>query len=374
MDNPVVWDIFYKPGDPAGLWFAFQLARGLGLREQRVRLFCHGVPGLAAGHGALDAQVLLQTLGTVDILDGRLARSVAASPNLIEVFGARPPADYMARYFSQSRGGSWYTLHPPWQRCEVQTPIRVSSQSQAHRQFDVFLGETPDRAGLIHTAGGVDSPIPVVPGISPELLARPGSVYLGAAGDTASSAWVRSLVDDATRRCMFIEHGAALDHLAPILAAARQQPGPCTLGSLTLIGLPPLPWHLLDGILGACDFALTDRVDLAFRAAERGVSAVVASSQADGEGLSSWTLRGAEVSLQTCHQHAATALANGVNAQPAVADYLARLGDFRQQSRHMCHRISAAPSVVELLLASSEISMTDHVERLFAPTEPNPMV
>lgn len=374
MDNPVVWDIFYKPGDPSGLWFACQLAHALGAREQRVRLFCHDVPGLAASHGALDAQVLLQNLGNLEILDLRLARSVAASPNLIEVFGARPPADYMARYFSQSRGGSWYTLHSPWQRCEVQTPIRVSSQSQAHRQFDVFMGELPDRAGLIHGAGGVKSGVPCVPGISPDLLARPGSVYLGAAGATASSAWVRSLIDDATRRCIFVEQGAALDQLAPILSAGRPQPGPCTLGSLTLIGLPPLPWHQLDGILGSCDLVLTDRMDLAFRAAERGVPVVVARALPDGEDVNMWTLRGADAALVACHQHAAKALSTGANAQKAVADYLARLGNFRQQARQLGHRIAAAPELVELLLASSEISLTDHVERLFAPTEPNPMV
>lgn len=109
----------------------------------RVRLFCHDVPALSVAQAHLDPRVVIQHLGQVEVLDHRLARNVGAARNLVDLFGAVPPAAYMARYFSQPTSGNRYSLHAPWSTQDAGTPILLRSQTQTHRHFDLHLGDSP---------------------------------------------------------------------------------------------------------------------------------------------------------------------------------------------------------------------------------------
>jgi hypothetical protein len=379
-----IWDIFYRPNDPAGMWFGFQLARMLGEHHQRVRFYCHDVKALSVAHVNLDPTVLIQNLGNVEILDHRLARTVSAAVNLVEIFNGVPPAPYMARYFSQQTSGNWFSLHAPWSAVDAPMAIQLRSQSQMHRQFDVHLGDSPKRAGHICSSPQLQvlrtSPQSLIAarasilnllGLSADLMEAERILYVSADARVAVQPWLQSLMETETSHCLFVEHGELQDKIAPIFSRVPGQPGTSTVGSLTVVFLPPLLWALGDEIIASCDCVLTDRDDVAVRAAERGVPAL-RSQPADTVGdVVPWMFPDAGPKLANCYRNAATALGEGPQVVERLTAFMAQLEDFRHMARQLQTRISRAGDLASLLLTSSEIGPAASVERLFAPTQPN---
>lgn len=384
MDSAEIWDIFYRPNDPAGMWFGFQLARALAEHRQRVRLYCHDIKALSVAHVNLDPHVFVQNLGHVEILDARLARSITAATNLVEVFDATPPAPYMARYFSQPSSGSWFTLHAPWSKPDTEVAIQLRPQSQIHRQFDVRLGDTASSAGLIRSAGQLHvqrsssqsllaarASILSLLGLSPSLLESQRMAFVSASPSIAWPQWLRNLIESDTTHCLFIEHGELQEKLAPIFSRTPGQPGTSSIGALTVVFLPPLLWALVDEIIAITDFVLTDRDDVAFRAAERGTPVLRALPAAGKPDIGAWLCEEASPILRDCYRGAATALSDGFQVAENVGFYLARLDEYQRHASQLQARIARAAELVALLLTSSEIGTAAHVERLFAPTQPN---
>ena len=387
MQSSDIWDVFYKPDDPAGMWFGFQLARSLAEHRQRVRLFCHDVSGLSVAHADLDPRVLIQNLGSMEILDQRLARTAAAAPNLVQVFDAPAPPPYMARYFSQQSSGGWYSLHAPWHAHEAQSSIQLRGRSQMHRQFDVYLGESPNSAGLIRSSNppqvlrkgpqalaAARASILSLLGMSSEHLENRTTLYLSAESEVAWAQWLRVLIDADVNHCLFLQHGPLQEKIAPIFSRQPGQPGSSSIGALTVIFLPPLLWALEDEIITVCDYVLTDRDDVTFRAAERGTPAVRAELAPADIVTGQWLMSGAKNGLAAIYRDTAAALSRGANVPASIAAYTARLGDFSQQARELQERGGRATELVSLLLTSSEVGANANVERLFAPTQPNPML
>lgn len=387
MQSSDIWDVFYRPDDPADLWFAFQLARSLAEHRQRVRLFCHDVAALSVAHADLDPRVLIQNLGHVEILDHRLAKTAAASPNLIQVFNAAAPALYMARYFSQQAGGGWYALHAPWHPRPVKAAIELRTQSQMHRQFDVYLGDNASSAGLIrsihHQPVMRRGPQPLAAarasifsllGLSPEHLESRTTAFLSAGPNVAWAQWLRVLIDADTSHCLFIEHGPLQEKIAPIFSRQPGQPGSSSIGALTVVFLPPLLWALVDEIIAISDYLVTDRDDVAFRGAERGTPAIRVETSTVHAELGRWMFHGADDGLATTYRAAATALGQGTNVPASIATYLSRLPDFSDQARRLQERVGQSAELASLLLTSSQVGPNANVEHLFAPTQPNPML
>lgn len=387
MQSAEIWDVFYRPDDPADLWFAFQLARSLAEHRQRVRLFCHDVAALSVAHTDLDPRVLIQNLGQVEILDQRLARTAAASPSLIQVFDATPPAPYMARYFSQQSGGGWYTLHPPWSAQPGQSAIQLRTQSQMHRQFDVYLGDSAYAAGLIRSTHHQPvlrrGPQPLAAarasmfsllGLSPEHLESRTTAFLSASDRIAWAQWLRVLIDADASHCLFIEHGPLQEKIAPIFSRQPGQPGSSSIGALTVVFLPPLLWALVDEIIAVSDYVVTDRDDVAFRAAERGTASIRAEMTSAHAATGQWMCTGADPALAAVYRDVAAALGRGTGVPAGVAAYLARLADFGQQARHLQERVGRASDLASLLLTSNQVGPNASVEHLFAPTQPNSML
>lgn len=384
MDNAELWDIFYRPQDPAGMWFGFQLARTLAEHRQRVRLYCDDIKALSVAHVNLDPHVFVQNLGHVEILDSRLARSISAAHNLVEVFDATPPAPYMARYFSQAGSGSWFTLLAPWGSTRQSTAIQVRNKSQIHRQFDVQLGDTPNSAGLIRSTSpfqvqrsapasmqAARASILSLLGLSTSILECQRTAFVGAGSAIAWPHWIRQLIESDVTHCLFIEHGDLQEKLAPIFSRPPGQPGTSSIGALTVVFLPPLLWALVDEIIGVADFIVTDRDDVAFRAAERGTPVLRAQPAAGKADIGHWLCEGASPLLKDCYRGAASALSDGFQVAENVGHFLARLDEFQRHAAQLQKRISRAAEVIALLLTSSEIATAAHVERLFAPTQPN---
>lgn len=386
MQSADIWDIFYRPDDPADLWFAFQLARALAEQRQRVRLFCHDVGALSVAHADLDPSVLIQNLGQVEILDQRLARTAAASPNLVQVFDATAPAPYMARYFSQQSGGGWYTLHAPWQSQPGTSAIQLRTQSQMHRQFDVYLGDSAYAAGLIRSShhqpvlrrgaqpmAAARASMFSLLGLSPEHLESRTTAFLSAGTGIAWAQWLRILIDAEASHCLFVEHGPLQEAIAPIFSRQPGQPGSSTIGALTVVFLPPLLWALVDEIIAVSDYVVTDRDDVAFRAAERGTAAVRAEATPAHAATGTWMLAGGDPALATVYRDVAAALGRGSGVPASIAAYLAHLGGFTQHARHLQERLGRASDLVSLLLTSNQVGPNASVEHLFAPTQPNAM-
>lgn len=384
MDSAEIWDIFYRPTDAAGMWFGFQLARALGEHRQRVRLYCDDIKALSVAHVNLDPNVLIQNLGNVEVLDYRLARSITAATNLVEVFDATPPAPYMARYFSQQSSGSWFSLHAPWSTAEKQNAIQLRSQSQIHRQFDVHLGDTANSAGLIRSTGQMhvlrSSPqsltaarasILSLLGMSAALLECQRTAFVSASANIAWPQWLHSLIESDITHCLFIEHGELQEKLAPIFSRVPGQPGTSSIGALTVVFLPPLLWALVDEIIAVTDFVLTDRDDVAFRAAERGTPALRCQTVKGKPSMGAWMCEDASPILRDCYRGAAISLADGFQVSENIGLFLARLDEFQRHAGQLQGRIARASELVALLLTSSEISTATNVERLFAPTQPN---
>lgn len=387
MQSSEIWDVFYRPEDPADLWFAFQLARSLAEHRQRVRLFCHDVAALSVAHADLDPRVLIQNLGHVEILDQRLARTAAASPNLVQVFDAPAPAPYMARYFSQQSGGGWYALHPPWHPQPGQAAIQLRSQSQMHRQFDVYLGDSDYAAGLIRSTqhqpllrrgpqplAAARASIFSLLGLSPEHLESRTTAFLSAGASVAWAQWLRVLIDADTSHCLFVEHGPLQEKIAPIFSRQPGQPGSSAIGALTVVFLPPLLWALVDEIIAVSDYVVTDRDDVAFRAGERGTPAIRVDTTVAPAAAGEWMLSGAPAALAAVYRETAAALGRGAGVPASIAAYLARLAEFGQQARQLQERMGRASELVSLLLTSNKVSPNASVEHLFAPTQPNPML
>ncbi|HEV6965548.1 MULTISPECIES: elongation factor P maturation arginine rhamnosyltransferase EarP [Roseateles] len=387
MDSADIWDIFYRPDDLAGMWFGFQLARSLGEQRQRVRLYCHDIQTLSVAHVNLDPRVLIQHLGSVEILDQRLARTIAAAPNLIEIFDGAPPAPYMARFFSMQSGGNWYSLHAPWSRRDVPTAIQLRTQSQTHRQFDVNLGDSSQSAGLIRSVGqphvlrtspqsllAARASILSLLGLSSDLLEADRTLYVSASAGIAWPQWLRALIESETSHCLFVEHGELQEKIAPIFSRVPGQPGTSSIGALTVVFLPPLLWALVDEIINICDLVLTDRDDVAFRAAERGTPSVRAQAAPTDTDMAHWLFPEPSSNLAECYRGAAAALGTGRGVPENLDAFMARLEDFKAHARQVQARVGRASDLVALLLTSSEISTASNVERLFAPTQPNPML
>ncbi len=379
--------LFYAADDTCGPWFGLQLARGLAEHRMRVRLFCHDVPALSVAQAHLDPRVVIQHLGHVEVLDHRLARNIGAARNLVDLFGATPPAAYMARYFSQPSSGNRYSLHAPWSAQAAGTPILLRSQTQTHRHFDLHLGDSPQTAGLIRNFGHShllrNSPQSTLAarasllsllGLPSDLISGERSLYLSASPAIAWPKWLQSLIEGETTHCLFIEHGELQQHIAPIFSRVPGQPGTSSLGGLTVVFLPPLLWALEDEVLALSDLVLTDRTDVAFRAAERGIPAICARLGALDADLTDWSFGRANTALADVYRQAANSFGSGRSLVESFEAVMARLSDFKAHARQLQTRIGRAPDLVSMMLTSSDISSATHVERLFAPTEPNPML
>jgi len=386
MDSADIWDIFYRPGDTSGLWFAFQLARALGDHRQRVRLFCDDVPALSVAHVKLNPDVLIQDLGHVEILDYRLASNVGAANNLIEVFDTAPPA-YVERYRQRRGPGNWYTLHAPWQPLVAHTAIQLHEPGESDRHFDVQLGDTSKSAGLIRSAGpahilrsgpqalaAARASILSLLGLSDELLDGNRTLCLSASTDIAWSKWVHVLIDADTPHCLFIEDGPLQDRIAGVFARVPGQPGASTIGALTAVFLPPLLWAVVDEIISVSDLVLTDRVDIAFRAAERGIPTINAQREGADADMRRWLFSTGNASLAGCYTAAALALGKGERVPDSMLAYLNSLDEFHQHARQLQDRIGRASDLVSLMLTASEVRTAATIELLFAPTRPNPML
>ncbi len=379
--------IFYSSDDSCGPWFGLQLARGLAEHRMRVRLFCHDVPALSVAQAHLDPRVVIQHLGQVEVLDHRLARNVGAARNLVDLFGAVPPAAYMARYFSQPTSGNRYSLHAPWSTQDAGTPILLRSQTQTHRHFDLHLGDSPQTAGLIRSFGHShllrNSPHSTLAarasllsllGLPSDLISGERSLYLSASPSIAWPKWLQSLIEGETTHCLFIEYGELQQHIAPIFSRVPGQPGTSSLGGLTVVFLPPLLWALEDEVLTLSDLVLTDRTDVAFRAAERGTPAIRARLSSVDTDLTDWCFGRTQTALAEVHRQAANSFGSGRSLVESFDAVMARLADFKAHARQLQTRIGRAPDLVSMMLTASDISSATHVERLFAPTEPNPML
>jgi hypothetical protein len=293
----------------------------------------------------------------------------------------------MARYFSQQSGGGWYTLHAPWHAQPGPAAIQLRAQSQMHRQFDVYLGDTAYSAGLIRSTHHQPvlrrGPQPLAAarasmfsllGLSPEHLESRTTAFLSASAGIAWAQWLRVLIDADTSHCLFIEHGPLQDKIAPIFSRQPGQPGSSSIGALTVVFLPPLLWALVDEIIAVSDYVVTDRDDVAFRAAERGTAALRTDIAAPHAAAGQWMCTGAEPSLTAAYREAAVALGRGTGVPASISAYLSRLADFMQHARHLQERIGRASELASLLLTSNQVGPNASVEHLFAPTQPNPML
>lgn len=364
-----------------------QLAQALAEHRLRVRLFCHDVPALSISQANLDPRVVIQSLGHVEVLDHRLARNVAAARNLVDLFGATPPAAYMGRYFAMAASGNRYSLHAPWAERQPTAPISLRSQTQTHRHFDLHLGDSPQSAGLIRTGGpshgmrhgpqaslAARASILGLLGLPNDLAGGERSIFLSASPAIAWPKWLQGLIEGSATHCLFIEDGELQQHIAPIFSRTPGQPGSSTLGSLTVVFLPPLLWTLQDELLALCDIVLTDRDDVAFRAAERGTPAIRARLSSVDADLTQWFFAGAHDHLAEIYRTATASFGVGRLLTQSFEAVMARLGEFKVQARQLQARIGRAPDLVTMMLTSSDIGSAVHVERLFAPTEPNPML
>lgn len=380
-----IWDLFYPPGDPSGLWFAFQLARSLGEHRQHVRLFCDDVAGLSVVQAHLIPDLLIQVLGQLEIIDIRLAANVAPGHNLLEVFGAAP-APYVARYAAQRRPGSWYVLQPPWADRVGQTAIQLQEPAQGERHFEVQLGDNARSAGLIRSGNAslslrqgpqalqaARASLTSLLGLSEDILQGGRTVALSAGLQFAWQPLLRAMAEGDEPHCLFIEQGELAWAMAPFLSRQPGQPGASSMGALTAVFLPPLLWALVDEVISVCDVVLTDRVDILFRAVERGTPVVCAQADAQGRGLVSWQFSEARPGVSVCHVALAEALATGHDLAPALSLYMARLEDYQRHAWRLQERINRASDLVSLLLTSSDLPEAASVELLFAPTRPNPM-
>ena len=381
-----IWDLFYPPGDPSGLWFAFQLARSLGEHRQHVRLFCDDVAGLSVVQAHLIPDLLIQVVGHVEIIDFRLAANVAPGHNLLEVFG-EAPAPYVSRFLAQRGRGSWYSLRPPWSDRIGHSAIQLRDTAEDERHFDVQLGDNARSAGLIRSGSSTlslrqgpqalqaaRSSLMSLLGLSEDLLQGGRTAALSASTKLPWEPLLHALIDGDEPHCLFIEQGALAGAMAPFFSRPAGLPGASTLGGLTAIFLPPLLWALVDEIISVSDTVLTDRVDVLFRAVERGTPAICAQAEGQGAGLGPWLYAEAQAGLSHCHAAAAQALATGAGLPEALGLYLSSLEDYQRHAWRLQERISRASDLVSLLLTSSDVPAAASVELLFAPTRPNPLI
>lgn len=384
MDISDLWDIFYSPYDTAGVWFGLQLALGLGERGQRARLYCHDVPALSVAHAHLDPHVLIQTLGRIEILDHRLARNISAGHNLVEIGSAVPPSAYMSRFFSLQGGGNRFSLRLPGTEATGATPIQLRTQSPSHRHFDLRLGHAPQAAGLIRSVSQapVLRPGPQATlaarasllhllGLPTDLLESDRTLYLGAAEAPVWTAWLQGLVDGDASTCVFVEHGALQEQISPVFSRIPGQPGTSAMGALRLVCLPPLLWSMVDELITVSDLVLTDRDDLALRAAERGTPALRSRSAAAATDLADWLFGSDASPLATCYRQAAAAFGTGADVRTHYRALMAQLEDLQAHVRGLAARFGQAPDLVALLLTTAGLSSGQPVERLFAPTQPD---
>lgn len=389
MDISDLWDIFYSPYDTAGVWFGLQLALALGERGQRARLYCHDVPALSVAHAHLDPHVLIQTLGRIEILDHRLARNISAGHNLVEIGNAVLPSAYMSRFFSLQAGGNRFSLRMPGSDAPGAAPIQLRAQSPSHRHFDVRLGHGPQAAGLIRSVSQapVLRPGPQATlaarasllhllGLPTDLLESDRTLYLGAAEAPVWTAWLQGLVDGDASTCVFVEHGPLQEQIAPVFSRIPGQPGTSAMGALRLVCLPPLLWSMVDELVTVSDLVLTDRDDLALRAAERGTPALRSSSRAaataattDFADLADWLFGSDSSPLATCYRQAAAAFGTGADVMAHYRALMTQLEDLQTHVRGLAARFGQAPDLVALLLTTAGLSSGQPVERLFAPTQ-----
>lgn len=80
------------------------------------------------------------------------------------------------------------------------------------------------------------------------------------------------------------------------------------------------------------------------------------------------------MALAEVHRQAANSFGSGRSLVESFDAVMARLADFKAHARQLQTRIGRAPDLVSMMLTASDISSATHVERLFAPTEPNPML
>jgi hypothetical protein len=379
------WDVFYRRDDAAAVWFAFHLARSLGERLQRARLFCHDVQALSVAQIDLDPSLLIQSASGIEVFDYRLARTVSASPNLIEVFGACPPAQYMARHYTQRAGGTCYSLRAPWASGAPEVAVQLRASSHTHRHFDLWLGDNSNRAGLIRStslSGKVSSLLPRTEarasllnllGHSQEMLEGKRMVFASARAGVAWSDLLRLFMESEQQTCLFVDHGPAQATIGPVFSRIAGTAGASSAGNLTVVFLPQLLWASLDEVIDSSDFVLTDAYDIAFRAADRGTPVVLAEAHSEDESVGNWLMADADMGLVRPYRNIATSLVDGTNIGEAMDAYLAQFDRQYENAQRIQRRLARAPDLASLLMVSSDFTARTNLETLFAPTQPAPI-
>jgi hypothetical protein len=148
------------------------------------------------------------------------------------------------------------------------------------------------------------------------------------------------------------------------------QEGPVVIhGALTLVFLPPIPWHVQDELTWMSDLVVTDRRDYMMRALGSGCPLLW--SGAPAHDLLSWYLAEARGAERIATTSMFEALETGTGVSEAWHWYRNRLWpNVQSLAEQVSQRIRQAPHLADALHTGETLGDMRNVSKLFVPTVP----
>ncbi len=378
------WDVVAtRSSSGDALWFGYHLAAHLRDRHQAVRLFTDDIPGLAAALGALDPALWMQRHESVEVLDLRLSQSCSPARQLIQVFDSRVPGVYADRFTTQRQSCNWFQLMPTAVLAPPGNPTALLASTTNFNRFSAQLGDLPHRVGYVkggrdHSTMRAKWRVPRIRAATFALLELPqdlppGVMVLAALDAGIEPApWLRLLERSAVPVRLLLTPGPQQAMVRSALGLPGDQARHATRGSLTVVFLPALPWHLLDEFVWVSDMVVTGRADLAMVAAASGCPLLWASSATESRHFAGWYAARAPHGLRDTIEAVGDAWRRGTPEDLGRAwwAYQARSDEAHRWAAQVAERVGKSPEAADVLRAMVDRSSGEPVDHSFADTSP----
>lgn len=379
------WDIFASSTASGSLWAGYQLARSLAQREQSVRLFTDHVGDLAVALADVDSTLWVQHHQGMELCDARFAAVCAPSHRLVQVFGARVPAEYMSRFAGQGSGRQWVQLDRVDSARPSASALNIAESTSGFTRYHARIGDLPHAAGY---AKSTLAPIAMRKLRSgpkaraalfgayglPETLAASGAmaVYLAAYPSTRIGPWLKQFQTNDRPVCVFVQDGDLQERVARMAGRPTSKDPTLRFDSLTLIFLTPMRWFLEDELIWTADLVITDQADKAARAAAAGTPLIWGGSDPGSTAFVDWYMPEAPLLIRDAARTAFDALATAEGVPLAwQAFHGPHWPDMVSLAQIAARRIERGPELGSVMLARLSDTDADSVERQFSPTRPS---
>lgn len=382
--SSTAWDVWCSKEDPGSLWLGYHIARALTHHRESARLITDDLQELSAGLQNIDPSLWLQSHDAGIIVDERISGFISPSPNLVQVFNTPVSKGYIRRFISQESHGNWFNVVPPWQRIEQDQPVASIEKTSSYRRLFVRMGDMPQSAGYArHYAAPVVSRGPGawlrrarsgilnLLGVQQEVLDHENFYVLTGEVPVSLDGVIEKLSASGTRACIFVLPGD-LQHLPNSTMLSPENVGSHSVGSLTVVFLPQIMWHVVDELIELADLVLTTRADMAMRAAECGTPVILGADVARLAPVLGWYAPSLSAGQRRIYTQVATWLGGHNNVfNTSWFEVEGFLPGLRNSAIAIQERISASPDLADVLLAFSTRGGSPKLEMLFAPTMPN---